>query len=810
MSIIDDVGFSLRFLARRPGFTLAAALALGIGIGVTIAVFGVFHTMLVRPLPLREPDRIVVVSESHAARGLSGFGCSHRAYTALSGRRDVFSETTALYSRIANLEAGEERLTVTSWQTNAGFFETLGLRLPLGRGFLPDETRVGSPAPVVVLGHRLWRQKFGSDAQVIGRVVRVDDVPVTVVGVMPPTEQWLEADLLVPLQPIVTDFQSRRMLEMIGRLRPGVTTETVAKALQETAARLAREWPETHAGWALRATPFIDTVIGADARRILLLLGGAVFLVLLIASANLASLLLARAVGRRRELAIQAALGAGRGDVARRLITESLMLALLGAGLGLVLALWCLDLFRAFGAGQLPRIDVAALGWSAMVFAALTALGVGLLTGLVPALQSAGANLNEALKEGSGGAQGAPERQRLRRLLVVVEVALSFALLTGAGLLGRSVIGALQVHPGLEVADRFAITVNLPPVRYPTGASIIDFWMNLFERLEAVPGLQSAAATSDRWLLAGRRVLEFDVEGGPEETLRVPLAELRTVTPGYFRTLGIPVIEGRVFDDGDRGPADAPPEEQGRFVVVVSKTLAARQWPGERAVGRRIRPIVGNAMSYWSTVVGIVDDIRQSALTESPVPTVYLPEYQYAWRRLFLLVHAPFDPDATMPAVRAAINSVDSTLPVDDVVPLEDLKYQSLSLARSVTFVITAFAVIAVLMAGFGVYSLISYSVACRTQEFGVRVALGASQRNILGLVLRQGVRLVLLGEAMGAGLALLFGTLVRSMLFEVSPADPAVFGTVACFLLLVALAALIGPAWSAARVEPARALRAE
>lgn len=810
MSFIDDAGYSLRFLAGRPGFTLAAALTLGIGIGVNIAVFGVFHTMLVRPLPLHEPDRIVVVSEAHAARGRSGSGCSQRAFTALAGRQDVFSKMTAIYSRIANLEAGEEPATVTSFQISAGFFETLGLRLPLGRGFLPEETRVGSPAPVLVLGDRLWRQRFGMDAQVIGRTVRVDDVPVTVVGVMPPTEQWLEADLLVPLQPIVTDFQSRRMLEVIGRLRPGVTAGMVETALKDTAEKLGREWPETHAGWALRATPFIDTIIGANARRVLLLLGGAVFLVLLIASANLASLLFARAVGRRRELAIQTALGAGRRDLARRLITESVMLALLGAGLGLVLALWCLDVFRVFGAGQLPRIDVAVLGWQATAFAGLTALGVGLFTGLVPALQSAGANFHEALKEGGSSAQGAPDRQKLRRLLVVVEVALSYALLTSAGLLARSVLGALQVDPGLEVADRFALTVNLPPVRYPTGASIIDFWMNLFERLKAVPGLQNAAATSDRWLLAGRRVVEYDVDGGPEEALRVPVAELRTVTPGYFRTLGIPVLEGRVFDDGDRGPADAPPEKQGRFVVVVSKTLAARQWPGERAVGRRIRPIVGNAMNYWSTVVGIVDDIRQSALTESPVPTVYLPEYQYAWRRLFLLVHAPTDPGATLPAIRAAINSVDPTLPVDDVVPLEDLKYESLSLARSVTFVISAFAVIAAMMAGFGVYSLIAYFVACRTQEFGVRIAIGAGRKDILGLVLRQGVRLVLMGEALGAGLALLFGTLVRSMLFEVSPADPAVYGAVAGFLLLVALAALIGPAWSAARVEPASALRAE
>ena len=809
MTLLQELAVSCRFLTSRPGFTLAAVLILALGIGANLSIYSVFHAVLLKPLPLADPDRLVSLAESDVARGVAYSSCSQRTYRELAARRDVFAGITAYYSRIANLGGLEASTTVTSLQTDAGFFSTLGLKLAAGRGFHGEETRPGTPGAVAVLGNGLWRRLFGSDPGVLGRVIRLDDIPVTIVGVMPPVEEWLEADLLVPFQPIVTEFQSRRMLGVIGRLQPGVVPDQAAIMLKSLSAALAEAWPETHGGWSVVLRPLIDRIVGADTRRLLLLMGLAVIIVLVVACANLANLLLARTLGRRHELAIHSALGAGRYRLARRLLMESVILALIGGCAGLLVALWTVDLFRAFGAGQIPRIGQAAAGWHVVGVAVLISLLAGLAAGLAPALHASGSAPGGTLKE-AGGGPGCSDRQRLRSTLVVAQIALSLALLTGAILLGRSLLLASQVDPGLEVANRFAVTVNLPPASYPTSSTVIEFWRTLLRRVAAAPGVKNAAATSDRWLLAGRRVVEYDVDGGEAANRRVPVAELRTVTPGYFKTLGIPMLRGRVFDDGDLGAADEPPEAQGVFVVVVSKTLAARQWPGENPIGKRIRPLVGNEISFWSEVIGIVDDIRQSALTEMPAPAVYLPEYQYAWRRLFLLIHYDGKLAPVLSAVRKSVAGIDPRLPVDDVVPLESLKHQSLALGRAVTLVFLVFAALAVFLAAVGVYGLIRYSVACRTREFGVRIAMGAGRRDIVRLVLRQGIRLALIGEVIGVGLALTLGGSLRALLFDVSPNDPATHAAVALFLLMVALAASLVPAWRATRIDPAAALRSE
>jgi len=810
MTILNDVAQSHRFLLSRPAFTLAAVLTIALGVGANVAVFSVVHAVLIQPLPLSDPDRLVIVSESNITRGVSYDRCSQRIYTAVKHRKDVFTEITAIYRRIANLGVRDENLTVATWQTNAEFFDTLDLRFSLGRGFHPEETRVGKPAAVAVLGYRFWRSRFAEDKSVIGRVIRVDDVPVTIVGVMPSTEEWLDADLLVPLQPIVTDSQSRRMFRVIGRLKPGLTASQALGLLRKTAEAVAAEWPVTHADYTVAVQPLFDGVVGPGVRRILLIMSVAVAVVLLIACANLVNLLLVRALGRRHDLAIHTALGAGRIRMARRLLIESIMLAFLGGALGVLFALWGIDVFRAFVAGQMPRIETAAIGWQVLLFAMAIALLVGFASGLFPALHASGADPNEVLKEAGGGSHGRSVPPGFRKVLVVVEVALAFALLTSAGLLGRSVLRASRVDPGLEVADRIAVTVNLPPTRYRTDKSVVMFWRTLLERIQGMPGVKSAAATSDRWLLAGRRIVEYDVDGDIGMNRRVPAAELRTVTPGYFRTLNIPIIKGRVFGDRDGPLRLSKIEKQSPFVVVVSKTLAARQWPGKEAIGKRIRPIVGDQQVYWSTVIGVVDDIRQSAITESPVPTVYLPEYQYAWRRLFLLVHTAGDPGPVLPVVRKAIGGVDPTLPVDDIVSLEELRNRSLSPGRRLVYLLMGFAFIAITLAAVGVYALIAHSVASRTHEFGIRISLGADRREILSLVLRQGIFLALAGEALGVVLALVLSRLLRNMLFEVSTADPLTYAGIAGFILLVSAAACIVPGWRTTRVNPASALRAQ
>jgi len=810
MSLFQDAAYSHRFLTSRPGFTLAAALTLALGIGATTAVFSVLRAVLVRPLPVAQPGRTVVLHEINVERGVSYGGCSQRTFLAARERGEVFEAMSALYSRAANFDDGDQPSSVRAVQIDAAFFDVTGFAPVVGRGFHPDETRAGAPAPVVVLGHSFWTQRFGADPSVVGRVVRIDDEPMVVIGVMPSTEGWIEGDLYLPLQPIVTAFQTRRMLSVTARLREGVSIEQANGVLAAVANEVGEAWPETHRGWTAAAIPLQDALVGRQTKRLLAVLAGAVLLVLLMACANLASLLLARAVGRRREIAIHAALGAGPGRMVRRLLTEAVMLAGLGGVAGVLIALWAVDAFRRFGAGRIPRLDATTVDGTVLAFAIALALVTALAAGLIPAMQSSRAPVGEALKEAGGSGAAGATRQRLRTILVVAQVALAASLLTGAVLLTRSLDRAWKVDPGLDTANRYAITVNLPPSIYEKDDRVVSFWRAVLERVRAVPGVVAASATSDRWLLAGRRIVQYDVEGDAEMNRRVPAAELRTVTPGYFETLGIPVLAGRTFEDRDYGTVQTPGEKRAPFVVLVSKTLAARQWPGESALGKRIRPRVGDDEAFWSVVVGVVDDIRQSAVTESPAPAVYLPEYQYAWLRLYLLVHAEPDPGGTIEAVRQAITAADPTVPTDDVLPLPQLLVDSLAVERSTTAVLAAFAVAAILLAAVGVYGLLAYSVTCRMQEFGVRMALGAERRDLLGLVVGEGLRLALSGAAIGLPVAFVLAGSLRALLFEVTPNDPLTYVAVAVLLVVVAVVACLQPGWRATHVDPAAALRTE
>ncbi len=810
MTLFQDVAFSHRFLTSRPGFTVAAALTLALGIGATTAVFSVLRAVLIRPLPVTRSDHAVLVHEINVERGVTYSGCSQRTFVAVRTRDDVFEAVSALYSRVANFDDGGLLTSVRAVQTDAEFFDVTGFAPVAGRAFHPDETRAGAPAAVVVLGHSFWTQRFGADPAVVGRVVRIDDEPMEVIGVIPTTEGWIEGDLYLPFQPIVTAFQTRRMLSVTARLREGVSIEKANEVLAVVAKAVGEEWPETHRGWTANAIPLRDALVGRDTKRRLAVLAGAVLLVLLMACTNLASLLLARAVGRRKEIALHAALGADRGRLMRRLLTEALMLSALGAGGGALIALWGVDAFSRFGAGRIPRLDAASVDATVLTFAIGLALVSGLVAALLPAIHTSHAPVGDALKEGSGSGAAGATRQPLRTILVVAQVALAASLLAGAALLMRSLDRASKVDAGLETANRYAITVNLPPTAYEKDDGVVSFWRTVLERVRAVPGVVAASATSDRWLLAGRRVVQYDVEGDAEMNRRVPVAELRTVTPGYFETLGIPVLEGRTFGDVDYGTVQTPGGKRAPFVVLVSKTLAARQWPGESALGKRIRPQVGDDEAFWSIVVGVVDDIRQSAVTESPSPAVYLPEYQYAWLRLYLLVHAEPDPGGTIEAVREAIAAADPAVPTDDLLPLSQLLVDSLAVERSTTMVLLTFAIAAILLAAVGVYGLLAYSVNCRMQEFGVRMALGATRADLLRLVVGEGLRLAVAGVAIGIPIAFVLAGSLRALLFEVSPNDPLTYAAVALLLLMVAAVACVAPGWRATHVDPAAALRAE
>ena len=785
-----------------------AALTIALGIGANTAVFTVVHALLIEPVPLREPERLVVVHEQDLVRGITYDACSARMFLAMRAQNDVFAQLAGWYERTTNVTSADAPLQVQAWQTTSDFFPAMGLQPVLGRGFHPHETLVGNPGNVVVIGNRFWCQQFGSDREAVGRTILVDDLPATIVGVMPPNEQWLDVDLLMPIPPYVTDMLDRRILSVVGRLKPGQTLETAQAQLQRIAAGVHPEFRVEKSEISVVLVPIDRVVVNRNSRLVIGLLSGAVVFVMLIASVNLANLLLARAVGRRHEIAIHAAVGVGRFGLMRRLLTESVMVTMLGGAMGALLALWGVDVLRSFSAGHIPRLDSMGMHGMVLVFTAALAFVSGLSAGLFPAILASRTNLVEALKDATESGFGRPERGGLRGTLVVVEVAFALALLISAGLLLRSAARVSQVDPGFQTSGRLALTVNLPRTRYEPDAKVIQFWRSLLERVRVLPGIIAATGTSDRWL-EGQRIMEFDVENQAETPPRVPIACVRTVTPDYFRTLGIRILDGRDFNDDDWRAIDGTMPGGAPFVTLVSKSLAKRLWPGERAIGKRIRPVVGNERP-WCKVIGVVDDVRQGSLTETPRPFFYLPEFQFAWTRLYLVAHVSADMATVVPAIQAAVSSLDRTVPVNEVVSLDNLRSDSQYVPRAVTLLIVIFAVIAVSLAAVGVYGLVAYSVARRSHEFGVRIALGAGSADIVRLVVRQGLKLILAGEVAGLILALLFTAPLGSQLYEISPTDPLTYTIIAIFLLLVGLAACAVPAWRATRANPARALHAE
>jgi putative ABC transport system permease protein len=807
-SLILDVFFSYRSLKRRPGFAITAALTVALGICANVALFSVIHALLIRPLPLREPERLVLVQETDRVRGTTSGSCSTRMFLALRERNGCFTHLTAWYERDTNVGGLEAPLQVVARQTTADFFGAMGLEPEVGRGFSTEEAAIGHPRDVAVIGHRLWRQQFGGDPAAIGKTILVDDRPTVIVGVMPPGEQWFDADLVMPLPPYVTNMLDRRMLAVVGRLQPGLTIEAAQAQLQGIASDVRGEFRAAQSDITVTLARFDRLVVQRDTRQILALLSGAAALVLLVACVNLAHLLLARSIGRRREIAIQMAIGAGRSRIMRQLLTESIMLSLLGGALGVLLALWGVDVLRNFGASHIPRLDAVGIYGATLLFTAALALVSGLATGLLPAIQASRPGISEALKEAVESGFGTPARHGLRGTLVIVEVAMALALLVSAGLLLRSAARISRVDPGFQIAGRVAITVNLPRTRYEPDALVLQFWRSLLERVRGLPGVVSATGTSDRWLV-GQRFMEFDADNSLGGKPRIPIANVRTVTPGYFKTLGIRLLDGRDFSDQDWTTTDGTLPGGAPYVALVSETLARRQWPGERAVGRKIRPIAGNDRP-WCTIIGVVSDVRQVSLTDEPRPFFYLPEFQFAWTRLYLVAHISGDAKTVVPAIQASISALDSTVPVHEVVSLEALRADSQYVPRAITLLVVIFAVLALMLAAVGVYGLLAYSVARRSHEFGVRIALGAGPGDVIRLVVRQGLTLALAGELAGLPLALLLSTPLDAQLYEISSSDPLTYVTVAAFLLLVALVACLIPAWRATRVVPSSALRAE
>ena len=811
MGIKEDLKYGLRVLARRPGFTLVAALTLALGIGATTAIFSVVNAVLLRPLPFADPDRLVVALHDGANP------VSPADFADWRDQSQVLSDLTAVEIWGPYLAGPDRREQMGAVRATAGLFDMLGTAPLLGRTFQAGEDRPGA-APVVVLSHGLWQRRFGGDTGIVGQRLALDGVSYEVIGVMPPEFQFplfwaMKAEMWGPLALADrTGARASRSLRVFGRLKPGVTLGQAQAEMGAIARRLAEAYPRTNAGLGVTVLPLHQKVVGG-VRPLLLVLLGAVGCVLLISCVNVANLLLVRASGRNREMAVRQALGASRLRLARQMLTESLLLSGLGGAAGLALAFWATQALTAnLPAETLPRQQAIGLDGRALAFTTLMALLTGLVFGLAPALQAGRADLNSGLKEGGRDAAGGGRARRVRSLLVVAEVALALVLLIGAGLMIRSFAQLQRVDPGFDPSNLLTMTVSVTGSQHAEGPRRAAFFGELLDRVRALPGAESASAINHLPLGGDVWGTRFTIEGRPAPAPgEVPGATFRVTRPDYFRVMRIPLRAGRDFTEQD--------DERAPGVAIVNETLARLHWPGEDALGRRIKLGSPEADGRWLTVVGIAKDVKQAEWAAAARAELYQPYLQAAeyLRRpaphvsyLTLVVRAAGDPMRLAPAVEREVRALDKDAPVAEVATMESVIARKMWQPRLSMFLLGSFAALAVALAAVGIYGVMSYAVAQRTHELGLRMALGAEPRRVLRLVLAQGLKLALAGVGLGLLSAYALTRVMGSLLYGVSATDPVTFAGVAVLLALVALLACYVPALRATRVDPLVALRHE
>ena len=799
--LLRDLRYALRQLRRTPAFTIAAVACLALGIGATTAIFSAVNGVLLRPLPFPEPERLVTVWGHHASIGRETASLPDF----LDWRREsrAFSGMAARANTQFILTGAGEPEVVRGALVTANYFRVLGAPIPAGRGFRDEEER-GGAARVAILSAGFWRREFGGRADVIGRRITLGGVPYTIVGAgARGLSVPAEVDVWATFPTDTTLGRRNDFLEVVGRLAPGSDQAGAQQELATIARRLEQEYPGSNGGWGVELVGLQERIVG-EVRPALLLFMGAVGLVLLIACANVANLMLARVATREREVTIRAALGASRRRLIRQLLTESVVLALVGGVLGLGLAVWGVRALQALEQGAIPRLGEIAVDGTALAFALGLSVLTGLLFGVAPALRLMDYDLRDGLSEGGRGAAGHRSAGRTRSLLVLAEVALACVLLVGASLLLSSFVRLQGVDPGFSPGGILTARVTLPRARYDDPARQTAFAEAVLSRVRGLPSVSAAALASEAPLGDGPPYWGFAVAGmEPPPPEVVQDAVVFRTSPDYFQTFGIPLLRGRLYQAADRG--DAAP------VALVSQALAHRYWPDRSPLGARITfgdPT--DSTSTWMTVVGVVGDVRQEGPAAAAYPQIYVPLAQVTTRSLLIALRTAGDPTALTPAVKRAVAGIDPNLALGRVATMEERVAGSMARPRVNAILLGGFAATALVLAAIGIYGVIAYSVVQRTRELGIRMALGARGGDVLRLVLGQGMVPVLGGLALGLAAAAAASRVLRGLLYGIGGTDPITYAAVAAFLAGVALVASFLPARRAATADPVVALRNE
>jgi putative ABC transport system permease protein len=813
-NLLKDIRYAVKSMVRQPALTAVAVITVALGVGANTAIFSAVNAILLRPLPYQEPERIVQLWETNGQRGYSRATASLPNFVDWRDQNQSFEYIAAFLGRGFNLTGADRPERVQGAVVSSSFFSALGARPALGRGFLPEEEKPGNHR-VAVLSHGLWQRAFGADPDIIGKTLTLSGNAFTIVGVLtqgfqfpdpsgrnPLSDPEANIEVLVPLafDPQNLGDRGSHILNVLARLAPGVEIAQAQADMSTIASRLSEHYPDSNGGWGANVVPLHEQIIGRM-KSLLYILLAAVGFILLIACTNVASLLLARAAARRKEIAIRLAIGATRWRLIRQLLTESVLLSLAGGAAGLLLAFWLIDAFVSLSPSDLPRTQEISVDARVLAFTVGLSILTGIIFGLAPALKSSRADLNEALKEaGRGSAVG--DRNRIQSGLVVSEIALALVLLVGAGLMVRSFIRLVDVDTGFDTENLLTTEVALPFASYREPQKRIDFYEQVIAKIAALAGVEQAGAVSSLPLSGHNDHLTFIIEGAqPALLTEAPAANWRAISADYFQAMGMELLRGRYFTADDRKGSTE--------VVIINQVMAERFWPGQDPIGKRII-IYDLDEKPWREIVGIVENVRHFGMNREPAPEMYVPHWQRPQSSMTLVARTAHDPGGLAAAMRETVLSTDKNQPVYNVRTMKELVSKAVASPQAVTVLLGGFALVGAALAAIGIYGLVSYSVSRRTHEIGIRMALGAQSKNIMKMVVRQAMLLTAIGVSVGLVAAFALTRLMESLLYGVTATDPLTFIAVPLLLAGVALAACAVPARRAARVDPMVALRYE